>query len=168
MHKVEVSELIESDRNCVFDLLQDDQAMKYLGPRRALTDDEFEQWFFHELETPSRFAFRHIATKEFVGFCGLKEIDGELDFGYLIRSKYWGKGLAKVICNMAIEKLSPTTDFSQVKAFIASDNIVSIKVAQSLGWQLKCKTYNEFEAGYLYQIRVCRSVNGRKTVLNVV
>ena len=152
MHKVEVSELIESDRNCVFDLLQDEQAMKYLGPRRALTDEESEKWFSNELETPSRFVFRDIETKEFVGFCGLKEIDGELDFGYFIRQKYWGKGLAKVMCNIAIERLSPTTDFSKVKVFIASDNIGSIKVSQGLGWQKKCETHNGFESGYLFQI----------------
>ena len=152
MHKVEVSELIESDRNCVFDLLQDEQAMKYLGPRRALTDEESEKWFSNELETPSRFVFRDIETKEFVGFCGLKEIDGELDFGYFIRQKYWGKGLAKVMCNIAIERLSPTTDFSKVKVFIASDNIGSIKVSQGLGWQKKSETHNGFESGYLFQI----------------
>lgn len=154
MHKVEVYELIESDFNYVLDLLQDEQAMKYLGPRRALSHEESEKWFSNELEAPSRFAFRDVETKEFVGFCGLKLIDSELDFGYFLRRKYWGQGLAKVMCNIAIEKLSPTTDFSKVKVFIADDNIGSIKVAQSLGWQQKCKSSNKFESGYLYQIRI--------------
>lgn len=152
MHKVEVYDLIESDINYVFDLLQDEQTMKYLGPRRALSHEESEKWFSNELKAPSRFAFRDIKTKEFVGFCGLKVIDSELDFGYLLRRKYWGQGLAKVMCSIAIEKLSPTTNFSNVRVFIASDNIGSIKVAQSLGWQKKCKYSNEFESGYLYQI----------------
>ena len=154
MHKVEICELVESDRNYVLDLLKDEQAMKYLGPRRALSHEESEKWFSSEQGAPSRFPFRDIETKEFVGFCGLKEIDGELDFGYFLRRKYWGQGLAKVMCSIAIEKLSPSTDFSKVKVFIASDNIGSIKVAQSLDWELKCKSSNEFESGYLYHIRI--------------
>lgn len=152
LNKIKISQLTENDRNEVFDLLQDSETMKFLGPRRPLTDEESEEWFINELKSESRFVFRFVETNEVVGFCGLMLIDGELDFSYFIRRKFWGFGFATLMCKEVICKLSPTIDLSKVKVFIASNNIGSQKVAQKLGWIRKCKFNNEFESGFLYQI----------------
>ncbi|KJG37950.1 GNAT family acetyltraansferase [Photobacterium angustum] len=152
-NKIEISQLIESDRCAVFDLLQDKETMRFLGPRRPLTDQESEAWFINEQKAEHRFAFRSIETNEFIGFCGISLIDGELDFGYFLRRKFWGQGLAIIMCESAIAKLSYTIDFTQVNVFIASDNIASQKVAKKLGWKIKCAANNEFETGNLYLIQ---------------
>lgn len=48
MERVSISRLVDSDRNAVFDLLQNSSAMTFLGPRRPLTDSEAEVWFTNE------------------------------------------------------------------------------------------------------------------------
>lgn len=134
MGEIVISRLLDSDRSAVFDLLQNDHAMRFLGPRRSLTDEEADAWFSNEQQAETRFAFRSIETNEIVGFCGITLLDDELDFGYFIRQKFWGQGLASLMCKLAIFELAQTIDLTQVKVFIASDNIGSQKVAQKLGW----------------------------------
>ncbi|SMY33704.1 hypothetical protein PMAL9190_01163 [Photobacterium malacitanum] len=152
MDKIFISQLVDSDRNSVFDLLQNEKTMRFLGPRRPLTDAEAEIWFTNKQQAETRFAFRSIETNEIVGFCGITQLDGELDFGYFIRQKFWGQGLASLMCKSAISNLAQSIDLIQVKIFIASDNVGSQKVAHKLGWQIKCAAENEFESGHLYQI----------------
>ena len=154
MDKIIISHLVDSDRSAVFDLLQNEQTMKFLGPRRPLTDGEVEAWFVNEQQSETRFAFRSVENNEIVGFCGVTLLDAELDFGYFIRHKFWGQGLAVLMCKLAIFKLAQTIDLTQVKVFIASDNVGSQKVAHKLGWQIKSAAKNEFESGHLYQIRI--------------
>ncbi|WP_047042172.1 GNAT family N-acetyltransferase [Vibrio mexicanus] len=154
MDNIVISELRDSDRRDVFDLLQDAQTMRFLGPRRALTESESEKWFIKEQQAESRFAFRFIETNEIVGFCGITLIDGELDFGYFIRRKFWGQGFATLMCEITIHKLSEAFDLSQVKVFIANDNVGSQQVANKLGWPRKCEAESEFESGHHYQIRI--------------
>ncbi len=147
-----MSQLVDSDRNAVFDLLQNEQTMRFLGPRRPLTDAEAEVWFTNEQKSKTRFAFRSTETNEIVGFCGITQLDGDLDFGYFIRQKFWGQGLACLMCKSAIFKLAQTIDLTLVKVFIASNNLSSQKVANKLGWKIKCAAENKFESGHLYQI----------------
>ena len=153
MDKIIISHLVDSDRVAVFDLLQNEHAMRFLGPRRPLTNEEADIWFANEQQAETRFAFRLVETSEIVGFCGITLLDGELDFGYFLRHKFWGQGLASFMCKTAISKLSQSFDLNQVKVFFASDNVGSQKVAHKLGWQIKCEVENEFESGHLYQIR---------------
>lgn len=153
MDNIVISSLVDSDRSAVYDLLQDALTMRFLGPRRPLTDEESEAWFVRELKAEQRFAFRSAETQEIVGFCGVTLIDGERDFGYFIRRQFWGQGLAVLMCKAAIDKLAQTLDVTQVKVFIAADNIASQKVAKRLGWQRKGAAEHDFELGHVYQIR---------------
>lgn len=153
MDKIYISQLLDSDRSAVWELLQDEQTMRYLGPRRPLTDEESETWFVNEQRAKSRFAFRSVESNEIIGFCGVTLLEGELDFGYFIRRRFWGKGLASAMCKIAISQLAESVDLTQVKVFIASDNLGSQKVAEKLGWQRKCAAENQYETGSVYQIR---------------
>jgi [ribosomal protein S5]-alanine N-acetyltransferase len=67
------------------DLLKNSNVMKYIGPKRALTDNESGDWFEQELRMPSRFVVALAETNEIIGFCGINEIDGILDFDYFLR-----------------------------------------------------------------------------------
>ncbi|UAB73242.1 GNAT family N-acetyltransferase [Vibrio sp. SCSIO 43132] len=147
-----ITTLNDSDKDNVFDLLTDPEVMRFLGPRRALTLAEAEEWFESAQSEKDRFPFRCSKSGELVGFCGMKIIEGKRDFGYFIRKKFWGKGLAKQMCQLALSQLSRRYDLSTFHIFIAENNIASLKVAQSLGW-VKQKPYqNDCESGHLYQI----------------
>lgn len=133
-------------------MLQDPQVMRFLGPRRALAEDEADAWFKNALANPARLAVAEADTDEFIGFCGIKQIDGVLDFGYFIRSEFWGNGIATKACELAVERLSCEIDLSTVQVFIADDNLASQRVAQKLGWQAKHNGTKDGEYGRYYRI----------------
>lgn len=133
-------------------MLTDPDVMRFLGPRRALSKDEAEDWFESTLDKPSRFVIADSASDEFIGFCGVKEIDGILDFGYFIRSEFWGNGIAAKACALAVEKLAPEIDLDAVHVFIAEDNKASKRVAEKLGWPAVRTTTKAGERGRYYRI----------------
>ena len=152
LSKLSITKLTESDRSQVFDLLQNAESMRFLGNKMPMTDKEAETWFSNELKAETRFAFRHTDSQELVGFCGIKLIDGQLDFGYFLRRKFWGQGFAVLMCKQAIQNLAATTDLNQVRVFIANDNTRSQKVAKKMGWQKHCTATDKGEPGHLYLI----------------
>lgn len=152
MSSVKLRALQQNDREAVVSMLGDSRVMRFLGPRRPLTADEAHSWFRSALDNPSRFVIAQADTDEFIGFCGIKEINGELDFGYFIRSEFWGKGIATRACQLAVEKLATEMDLEAVQVFIAEDNVASQKVAEKLGWQLKQVGYKDGEHGRYYRI----------------
>jgi RimJ/RimL family protein N-acetyltransferase len=152
MNPIEITVLKQEDRNEVFEMLNDSEVMKFLGPRRPLNDIECEEWFLGELNTPSRFPFRELSSGELIGFCGIKIIDGENDFGYFLRRKSWGKGFGKLMCKITLQKLSEEMELKSLKIFIANNNFASKKIASSLAWEKVSVSSNESEEGFLYQV----------------
>lgn len=152
MSSVKLRALQQKDRAAVVSMLGDSKVMRFLGPRRPLTEDEAVSWFRSALDNPSRFVIAEADTDEFIGFCGIKEINDVLDFGYFIRSESWGKGIAAKACKLAVEKLATEVDLEAVQVFIAEDNVASQKVAEKLGWQVKQVGYKDGEHGRYYRI----------------
>ncbi|MFL1456003.1 GNAT family N-acetyltransferase [Marinobacter sp. GN3S48] len=152
MSSVKLRALQQKDKAAVVSMLGDSEVMRFLGPRRPLTEDEANSWFRNALDNPSRFVIAQADTDEFIGFCGIKEINGVLDFGYFIRSEFWGKGVAAKACQLAVEKLATEMDLEAVQVFIAEDNVASQKVAEKLGWQVKQVGYKDGEHGRYYRI----------------
>ncbi|PMN62822.1 GNAT family N-acetyltransferase [Enterovibrio norvegicus] len=153
MDNLTISSLLPEDKSAVFDFLQDSVVMRFLGPRRPLTDEEASAWFELELNAATRHVFRTKGTNDLVGFCGIKVIDGVQDFAYFLLKAHWGKGFAADMCRMAVEKLPDTTDLGKVQVFIANDNTASRAVARKLGWLCVCESDNQYEKGHLYRIK---------------
>ncbi|MFL1467374.1 GNAT family N-acetyltransferase; N-acetyltransferase [Marinobacter sp. HN1S83] len=152
MSSVKLRALQQKDRAAVVSMLGDSRVMRFLGPRRPLTEDEANSWFRNALDNPSRFVIAEADTDEFIGFCGIKEINDVLDFGYFIRSEFWGKGIAAKACQLAVEKLATEVDLEAAQVFIAEDNVASQKVTEKLGWQVKQVGYKDGEHGRYYRI----------------
>ncbi|OQK18736.1 GNAT family acetyltransferase [Methyloprofundus sedimenti] len=152
MISVKLRDLHYQDKEAVTAMLRDPQVMRFLGPRRALAEDEADSWFETALANPTRFAIVEAKTDEFIGFCGVKQINGVPDFGYFIRSEFWGKGIAAKACELAVERLSSEIDLEIVQVFIADDNLASQRVAQKLGWQATHNASKDGEYGHYYRI----------------
>ncbi len=152
MISVKLRNLHYQYKEAVIAMLGDPEVMRFLGPRRALAEDEADSWFESALTNPARFAVANADTDEFIGFCGIKRIDGVPDFGYFIRSEFWGKGIAAKACELAVERLSLEIDLETVQVFIADDNLASQKVAQKLGWQTTHNGSRDGEYGQYYRI----------------
>lgn len=151
---VKLRNLHQQDKAAVVAMLKDLKVMRFLGPRRTLTEDEANSWFESALANPTRFVVAGADTDEFIGFCGIKQIDGVLDFGYFIRSEFWGKGIAAKACRMAVEKLSAEIDLDTVQVFIADENAASKRVVEKLGWQAKQSGSKDGEPGRYYRITI--------------
>lgn len=93
-----------------------------------------------------------VKNDEFIGFCGIKEIDRVQDFGYFLRQEYWGKGIATEACRLAVNKIYSQFDMSTVEVFIADGNVASRRVAEKLGWTIQKNGYKNGEHGSYYQI----------------
>lgn len=152
MNRLYIASLTLGDRDAVTEMLQDPQVMKHLGPKRALTDQEANEWFIEALNNPSRCVFKTVNTDELVGFCGVKELNGVPDFGYFIRRKFWGQGLATEACQMVIHQLSQNRAIDELDVFIARENIASLRLAQKLSWKRGEQIIRDTEIGYLFQL----------------
>ncbi len=152
MISVKLRNLRHQDKEAVISMLRDPQVMRFLGPSRALAEDEADSWFESALTNPTRFAVANADTDEFIGFCGVKQMDGAPDFGYFIRLEFWGNGIAAQACKLAVERLSSEIDLDTVRVFIADDNVASQRVAQKLGWQATHNDTKDGEYGRYYRI----------------
>jgi len=152
MISVKLRYLRHQDKEAVIAMLVDPEVMRFLGPRRALTEDEADSWFKSALANSTRFTVANADTDEFIGFCGVKQIDGVPDFGYFLRSEFWGNGIAAKACELAVERLSSEIDLENVRVFIADDNLASQRVAQKLGWKATHNATKDGEFGRYYRI----------------
>ncbi len=152
MNRINLRFLCGRDKEGVFDLLQNPKVMKHIGPRRPLTDDEVLDWINTELACPSRFVVASNESDEIIGFCGVKEIDGVLDFGYFLREKFWNQGYATEACRMVLLKLSSTMNIAHIEIFIALDNDASRNIATKLKWLKLGAIKKEGELGHLYAV----------------
>ncbi len=152
MIEVKLRDLHHQDKAAVVAMLRDPKVMRFLGPHRALKADEADSWFESALANPDRFAVADADTDEFIGFCGIKQIDGVFDFGYFIRSEFWGNGIAAMACRLAVENLPADINLDTVQVFIADENIASKRVAEKLGWQATRSGYKDGEHGRYYRI----------------
>jgi len=150
--QIKLRGLNQRDKPAVLSMLADPEVMRFLGPRRALSDDEGAAWFNDALQGPSRFVISDATSDEFIGFCGIKEINGILDFGYFIRSEFWGNGIATRACELAVEKLAHEVDLATAQVFIADDNEASKRVAEKMGWQVVRGSTKDGEFGHYYRI----------------
>ncbi|PKG40143.1 GNAT family N-acetyltransferase [Psychromonas sp. Urea-02u-13] len=153
-NRVTLRTLKTTDAEAVFELLTDPEVMTFLGPRRALSRNEAEQWFEAELTSPSRYVVALTSSDELIGFCGMKVIGDISDFGYFLRKKFWAKGYASESCLLVIAKLSEDFDISTLQVFIAKQNHASLALAKKLNWLRLCDTMKNDEPGFYFQLRL--------------
>lgn len=79
-----------------------------------------------------RWAVHIKETNEFIGWCGLKQLDNEIDLGYRYIQKYWGNGYAteaaQAVLNFGIQQKIPTIIG---RADVA--NIASVRILEKVG-----------------------------------
>lgn len=96
-------------------------------------------------------------TKNFIGICGLltQEVDNiiEIEVGYHIFKKYWGKGFAPEAAKLFIDYAFENDLTNSVISVIHVGNIKSQKVAEKNSMTREKKTrYSDGEDVYIYRI----------------
>ena len=144
-----------ADLAALIDMFTDPKVMRYIGPRRALTEDETEKWLKDILvqqdNVLTRYAVARKETDELIGVAGLRDEEGVKDFGYYFRRSFWGKGYAVEACSAIIDHIENTLNIRDYQIFIADENINSIRMIQRLGFQAVEGIATSTEQGHLYK-----------------
>ena len=87
------------------------------------------------------YALVHKQDQELIGYCGffVQKIDDyqEVEVGYRLATKYWGKGLATEAAQAICEYGQKKFNFKRFICLIDPDNNRSIRVAKKLGMELE-------------------------------
>ncbi|WP_026602851.1 GNAT family N-acetyltransferase [Methylomonas sp. 11b] len=135
MNKVFITQDIKSYCEEYIELEFDPDVRKYLGglPRKSK-----EEMRIHinlgEYDSQGIYAIVDVSTGAFVGRCGYLDDNGEKEIYIVISKKYWGNRLAKP----ALQELFKIIGRKNITAIIDPENIKSIKLFRSLGFQESC------------------------------
>jgi len=142
----------EGSLNNRFKLLSDPLVTKYLGDGKAKTKSETEEFLQKNIQHYQEhgFCFFDIynkKTKEFIGDAGLIYValnkdNKDVEVGYRLAQKYWGKGYASELAKAFIEWGFEEFNLEKIVACCKEDNIASSNVMKKCGM--------DYSGKYLY------------------
>lgn len=143
------------------DFFKDKEAIALFPPMEGSAEQKAEAWINRILQRymDKRFGLQAIFEKEtntFIGQCGLllQEVDGttEVEVGYHILKKYWGKGYAPEAAKLFIDYAFKNELASSVISIIDKRNTKSQRVADKNGLLLEKETKWSGIDVYIYRI----------------
>jgi len=139
----------------LIDMFSAEEVMRFIGPRRAMTETETQAWLTNILQRQdTELTRRAVALKEndeLIGVAGLKEEAGVKDFGYYFRREYWGRGYASEACSAILTHIEKELSLNDYQIFIADENSRSIKMIARLGFYAGEGINKSGERGHYYQ-----------------
>ena len=101
-----------------------------------------------------RFAMELKETSEFIGFSGLKYLreTDEVDLGYRLKKKYWGKGLATESCIASIKFGFETLKLEKIVAYFLPENERSKRVLEKLNFHFHSATVEDGVLVHKYEL----------------
>ncbi|MGP4108928.1 GNAT family N-acetyltransferase [Virgibacillus sp. L01] len=136
----------DNDFKFLMSLLSDPEVMRFIGDGETKDTDsgkDFLDWIYSTYEFGENMGLLVLVDKEdrsLVGHAGLvpQTIEGnkEIEIGYWISRKHWGKGYATESAKTLLEYGIKLLDRQRYIALIQPDNVVSIKIAKKIGMEL--------------------------------
>ena len=130
----------EADAPLILALNSDPEIVKYVHELTLKSVEQAEK-ILHDIILPQyknnlgRWAIHVKDNMDFIGWCGLKyrpELD-EIDLGYRLVQKAWGKGYATESAQYTLDHGFKTLDLKLVTGRAYIENIASIKVLEKIG-----------------------------------
>lgn len=82
------------------------------------------------------FVMFELQSGEFVGRCGFGLVEtGEIEVGYLLHKKFWGKGLASEVLSALLQWAKKNIEADYIIAFAPIDHLASLRVMQKSGME---------------------------------
>ncbi len=138
--RLELRELEARDLDAIAAMLADADVMRYWP--RVQTRDEAADWIRRHRERYARDGFGYWLALEHesgavVGQAGLltQEFDGtrEVGLGYMLRPRYWGRGLAQEAARGCMQWARDTLARKRLVCLVRPENVPSLRTAISLG-----------------------------------
>lgn len=130
----------EDDAPLILELNSDPEIVKYVHEPTLKTEEEAKTILLNNIlpqykNNLGRWAIHTKDNNEFIGWCGLKyrpEPD-EIDLGYRLIQKAWGKGFATEAAQYTLDHGFKTLSLKLITGRAHIENIASIKVLEKLG-----------------------------------
>lgn len=87
----------------LMDLMSDPDTMKFIGPRRSMSESEVKEWLDNKILNQDHITTKHaicLTSGELIGVCGIdknvgvcnlnEEYSNSWDFGYYFRKNFFG------------------------------------------------------------------------------
>jgi len=127
-------EFISSDGFHFYHLNKDEKVLKFTGDIPFKTEKEayvfIENYTEYKRHGFGRWAVCLNETDEFIGWCGLKNSNNEIDLGFRFYQKYWNKGYAAEAANACINYGFNSLKMHKIIARAYKENKASIRVLQ--------------------------------------
>lgn len=137
-----VRELTLDDLDALFELYGDGEIDKYTDSLYPYEEEkEFQRAYIENMYRYFGYGLWLVFSKEtgeLIGRAGLEHREYheeiELELGYIIGTKYQGRGFATEICKAILEYAKENTGFERINALIEDENIPSKKLSEKLGF----------------------------------
>lgn len=131
------------DRDFIFEQFSNDQVNKYLYDAEPLTEitgaDEIIEFYTHpEPRGQHRWIITRQSDQVKLGTCGFHCLDttkGEVEIGFDLHDRFWGKGYAREAVGEIISFAKNCMKIKHIKAIIYIKNERSIKVVEHFGFK---------------------------------
>lgn len=129
--------MVENDLNYILMLDADPETMSFF-PSGARTQEEITNNIKRYMtdytqKGYSTFIVFDTQIGEFIGRAGFGDIENEIEVGYLVLKKYWGKGYGSRILKILLEWARHNINKDKIIAFTPLDHLASERVMQKVG-----------------------------------
>lgn len=131
---------ISADRERLFAVYADAEAMRWVGDGKPITPAECDAWLAVTAANYARrgygmFALEDRATGEVIGFCGLVHPGDqpEPEIKYALLRSHWGRGLASEAVPALLRHGSTAYGLRRIIATVAPANLASQRVLRKAG-----------------------------------
>ena len=147
------------DAKMFYDLCKDPEVVKYVGEaplqsveqaqkilNEKILKDQYEKFGY------GRWAIHLKKNGIFIGWCGLKNENGEIDLGYRLKKRFWGKGFITEAAEAVLRYGFETLDLEKIHASAMQENIASIAVMKKIGREFIDNRPFDAQEGVYYEI----------------
>jgi ribosomal-protein-alanine N-acetyltransferase len=131
----------QTDADALFEIMRDALVMRYLADGKPFTFEQTKDFLIwaenYQLENGfCRWKVIEKSSGEVVGSCGFARPHGteEVELGYLLARKYWGKGFATEAARAAMLYGFGKLNFREIIAMTDLENTASQKVLEKIGF----------------------------------
>lgn len=138
----------EADAPLIRHLNSQPGVLQYIPEPVPASDDEAKEIIISIIlpqynNNIGRWATHLKMNDEFIGWCGLKSVKGEIDLGYRFLPSAWGKGYATEAAKATLQYGHQPLQLEKVIAHAHIENIASQKVLEKIGMQFSGEGFDE-------------------------
>ena len=151
---------ILKDIEASYEMNLDAEVSKYTGDGGIVSKEEIERRIIGDVFGDyKKYGFGRLAVtlkgqNKFIGFAGLKYLADrdEVDLGYRLMRKYWGKGLATEAAKACVNYGFESLELNKIIALVLPENTASIRVLEKLGFEYKKEIIEDLQKAKLYAL----------------